>query len=179
MAKSNVRKKQWLVAIYTTIGMLFYWWPMVKDAHLYLFGSSGDSIKNYFSSLYYILYDKDQHFTGLNYPYGEHLAYTDAQPIFSLILSPLVNGNYEYSGNIVTIINLLLIASVPIAAVYLYRLFTLWKMPSLYSGLMASAIALLSPQAMQMTGHYTLAYVCFFPMVLLHYLQNKSSFFKN
>lgn len=176
MAKSSVRKNQWLVAIYTTIGMLFYWWPMVKDAHLYIFGKSGDSIKNYFSSLYYILYDKDHHFTGLNYPYGEHLAYTDAQPIFSLILSPLVNGNYEYSGNIVTLINLLIIASVPTAAVYLYRLFTLWKMPSWYSGVMASAIALLSPQAMQMTGHYTLAYVCFFPMIWYYtanWLQNK------
>ncbi|HUH74533.1 MAG TPA: hypothetical protein VLZ75_09000 [Chitinophagales bacterium] len=176
MAKSNPTKNQWLVAFYTTLGMLFYWWSIVRDAHLYLFGSSGESIKNYFSSLYYILYDKDQHFTGLNYPYGEHLAYTDAQPLLSLILSPLVNGNYEYAGNIVTIINILLIFSVPIAAMYLFRLFILWKMPSWYSGVMAAAIALLSPQAMQLTGHYTLAYVCFFPMVWYYtanWLQNK------
>lgn len=176
MAKSNVRKNQWLVALYTTIGMLFYWWPVVKDAHLYLFGITGDSIKNYFSSLYYILYDKNQHLSGLNYPYGEHLVFTDAQPAINLLLSPLVNGNYEYAGNIITILNLLMIASFPIAAVYLYRLFILWKMPSWYSVITATAIALLSPQSMQMTGHYALAYACFFPMVWYYtanWLQNK------
>lgn len=176
MAKSSVRKNQWLVALYTTIGMLFYWWSVVRDSHLYLFGINGDSIKNYFSPLYYILYDKKQHFTGLNYPYGEYLAYTDAQPAISLILSKLVNGNYEYAGNIITIFNLLMLASIPIAAIYLYRLFILWKMPSWYSAVTATAIALLSPQAMQMTGHYALAYVCFFPMVWYYtanWLQNR------
>lgn len=164
MKKSNIRH-QWLTAAYTLTGLLFYWWSVVKDAHLYLFGVGNDGIKNYFTSLYYILYDKHQVFTGMNYPYGEHIVYTDAQPALSLILSPLMNGNTEYAGNIVTIINLLMIFSIPLGAVFMFRLFSMWKMPNLYSSVVAATIALLSPQVMRMTDHYSLSYVCFFPMI--------------
>lgn len=164
MKKSNVRH-QWLTAAYTLAGLMFYWWPIVKDAHLYLFGVDNEGIKNYFTSLYYILYDKNQVFTGMNYPYGEHIVYTDAQPALSLILSPLMNGNTEYAGNIVTIINLLMIFSIPLGAVFMFRLFSMWKMPNFYSSVVAACIALLSPQVMRMTDHYSLSYVCFFPMI--------------
>lgn len=164
MSKHTLRY-QWLAALYTTIGMLLYWWQIIKDAHLYLFSISGEGIRNYFTSVYYILNDRDQIFTGFNYPYGEHISYTDSQPLFSLLFSPLLNGNIEYSGNIITVINLLMLVSIPLGAVYLYRLFSIWKMPPWYSTLFAAFIALLSPQVFRFTGQYALSYVCFFPMI--------------
>src|SRR5690606_12690851 len=142
-----------------------YWWQIIKDAHLYLFSTTGEGIRNYFTSVYYILNDNHQHFTGFNYPYGEHISFTDSQPLFSLIFSPLLNGNVEYSGNIVTVINLLMWISIPLGAVFIYKLFTLWKMPAWYSTIFAALIALSSPQILWFTGQYSLSYVCFFPML--------------
>jgi|GEM_PF-3681766 len=164
MTKSN-RRFQWLTALYATIGLAIYWWRIIIDSHLYLFGKNQEGIRNYFSPLYYILFDRDFRFTGMSYPYGEHLAYVDAQPGLSMIFAPLLNGNTEYAGNIIAIMNLLMLVSIPLGAVYLFRIFTLWKMPNFYSAIVAACIALLSPQVYRMTGQYALSYVCFFPMI--------------
>ncbi|MCZ2393914.1 MAG: hypothetical protein LC105_08670 [Chitinophagales bacterium] len=165
MRKSKFKKYGWLAGLYTIIGMIFYWWPIIKEAHLYVFETGETSIKSYFATIYYILYDKGEHFTGLSYPYGEHLAYVDAQPILSIIFSWLLNENHEYVSNIITILNLLMLASIPLGAIYLYKIFNLWKMPTFYSTIMAACIALLSPQVLQTTQNFALSYVCFFPMI--------------
>jgi len=159
------RRYQWLTALFTFVSLLLFWKPILVEPHLYLFGPGGDGVKNYFTPLFYILNDDAAHFTGMNYPYGEHLAFIDAQPWLSMALGQLLNGNAAYSSNIIAIINLLMLLSVPLAAVYLYRIFALWKMPSYYSAVVAACIALLSPQVFRMTGHYALAYACFVPMI--------------
>src|SRR5258708_5825721 len=48
---------------------------------------SGDGGKNMFAYLYHILYDKGLWFSGMNYPYGEHILYVDGQPLLSVTLS--------------------------------------------------------------------------------------------
>jgi hypothetical protein len=159
------RRYQWLTALFTFVSLLPFWKPVLFDPHLYLFGPGGDGVKNYFTPLFYILNDHAAHFTGMNYPYGEHLAYIDAQPWISLVMSQFLNGNAAYSGNIIAILNLLMLLSIPLAAVYLFRIFSLWNMPGYYSAVVAACIALLSPQVFRMTGHYALAYACFVPMI--------------
>src|SRR4051812_8595675 len=47
----------------------------------------GDGAKNYYTYLYEVLYGKGIWFTGMNYPYGEHLVYTDAQPLIAVPLA--------------------------------------------------------------------------------------------
>lgn len=165
-----------LSALYTFIGLLFYWKPVMLSAQEYFFGPGGDGIKNYFTPLHYILYGDGLRFTGMNYPYGEHLAYCDAQPALTVWMHQLLNGNTEYAFNIIASINLLMLLSIPVAAIFLTKLFSLWKMPGHYSSVAAAAIALLSPQVFRMTGHYALAYACFVPMVWYYasaWLQNK------
>jgi hypothetical protein len=159
------RRYQWLAAGICLFLLMCYWHPVVTDPHLFLFGPGGDGVKNYFSPLFYILNDSNAHFTGMNYPFGEHIAYIDAQPWLSTILRPILNGNDAYAGNIVALMNLLMLGSIPVAAVYLSRLFALWQMPHYYSVAAAVCIALLSPQVFRMTGHYALAYTCFVPMI--------------
>src|ERR1035437_8133996 len=51
----------------------------------------GDGGKNIFTYLYHILYGKGIWFTGMNYPYGEHIVYTDGQPLLSVTLSSFKN----------------------------------------------------------------------------------------
>ncbi|MCO5248531.1 MAG: hypothetical protein M9887_06265, partial [Chitinophagales bacterium] len=116
-------------------------------------------------TLYYALYDKNQTFTGLNYPYPENISFSNAQPFFSIIFQKLLNENFEYAGNVVSIINLLMLFSIPLGAVFIYRIFSLWRMPNVYSTIIATAIALLSPQIMKMNENIAFSYVCFFPMI--------------
>ena len=56
----------------------------------------GDGTKNLYTFLYHILYEKGTWFHGMNYPYGEHLVFTDAQPLFSIPLSYL-NTSLHFS----------------------------------------------------------------------------------
>ena len=154
-----------VTAFFSTIGLLFYWWSIIRDSHLYLFSTNEEGIRNYFVTLYYALYDKQQTFTGLNYPYPENISFSNAQPLFSIVFQKLLNGNFEYAGNVVSIMNLLMIFSIPLGAVFIYRIFSLWRMPNLYSSVFATAIALLSPQILKMTDNIAFSYVCFFPMI--------------
>ena len=172
----NGKRYQWLTFFLALAGLSIHWWKIILNIHLYLLGSKDVGIESYFSTIYYSLYDKNSILTGFNFPYGEHLAYTDGQPIFSYLFSFLLNGNYDYVGNIVTILNLLILFSIPLGAVYLFRLFSLWKMPNGLSVVLSIAIVLLSPQIMRTIDLPTLSYVCFFPAIWFYaasWLQDK------
>lgn len=175
MAKPR-KRYTWLTGLYALIATSIYWGHLILNSHEYLFSSKTSGVKEYFSTLYYALYDQNSLFTGVEYPYGEHLAFANAQPALSYPLSWLINGNFQYAGNIITILNLLMIFSIPVAAMYLYRIFASWKMPSLYSSAFAVAIAILSPQVLRFTDFHAFAYVCFFPMIwyyITQWLQNR------
>src|SRR4051812_17668941 len=48
-----------------------------------------DSIKNYYTFVYHIKADKNiLSFSGMNYPIGEHIVFTDCQPLITWILRP-------------------------------------------------------------------------------------------
>lgn len=173
--KRRRRSFMMVSAFYTLIGMWFFWKPVLLSPQKYLFGPGGDGVKNYFTPLYHILYGDGNHFTGMNYPFGEHVAFTDAQPLLSNVLQSALNGNPDYMFNVIALMNLLILASVALAAMFIYRILALWEVPHGYSAFIAAAIALLSPQIHRFTGHYGLAYVCFFPM-LWYYL---AAWFKN
>ena len=52
--------------------------------------ASGDGIHGYYSYINHILNNKiGVHTNGLNYPFGEHLIYTDAQPFLATIIQLL------------------------------------------------------------------------------------------
>ena len=59
---------------------------VVKCPACYLFEDGGDGLKNYYTLDYYVKHDDGWHFTGMNYPYGENIIYTDNQPILALTL---------------------------------------------------------------------------------------------
>src|SRR5688500_1999717 len=49
-----------------------------------------DALKNYYTFVYHIKNDpRALHFEGMNYPFGEHVVYTDCQPILTFILRML------------------------------------------------------------------------------------------
>ncbi len=130
----------------------------------HLFGTTEDGLKNYYTALWYVLHDQGLHFTGMNYPFGEHVVFTDNQPLLALALrcwpAPTAAGTV---ARVLGALNLLMLAAqvltVPLVAMLLRRC----RLPLAYAVGAATVIALLSPQLVRLLGHYALAYSCVVP----------------
>ncbi|MEM6726259.1 MAG: hypothetical protein AAF598_19615, partial [Bacteroidota bacterium] len=53
----------------------------------YQLADSGEAVRSNFLLAYHLKYDSAAfHFEGMNYPYGEHVVFCDAQPLISTVL---------------------------------------------------------------------------------------------
>ena len=98
-----------LLILLTGILMLVFG-DVFLHPNAYLFGIIGDSIKNYFTFAWYVVYDSGLHFSGMNYPYGEHVIFTDNQPFFSFLVSLLPQS---LKPNPVVFLNYLMLSAIP------------------------------------------------------------------
>ncbi|MBK6526738.1 MAG: hypothetical protein IPG07_15025 [Crocinitomicaceae bacterium] len=125
----------------------------------YIFSPGGDGIKNYYTYIFHAKYDADfWNFGGMNYPYYEHIVYTDGHPLLSWLIG--VFGLAEYG---IGILNFLMLISFPICAVFLYKILNHFGVKNGWAMVAAIAIAFMSPQVYRMTGHLSLAYVFAIP----------------
>ena len=70
---------------------------IIADPNGFIFHPYGDAVKNYFTPSWYVNYDSGWTFSGMNYPYGEVLPFTDNQPLLSLKLQKL-NSIFPFIG---------------------------------------------------------------------------------
>src|SRR6478752_5259727 len=74
-----------------------YLFPIFLNLNSTLSSITLDSIKNYYTFVYNIRHDSfNFEFNGMNYPFGEHVVYTDCQPLLGFILK-LIPPLYPYS----------------------------------------------------------------------------------
>jgi len=151
-------------ALYLSFG------DIVLQPNRFMLNGLSDGLKNYYTPTYYIQNDNGWWFTGLNYPYGEHVVYTDNQPIVSAVLNFIDNNIVSIGKYTVGIINSLMFLSLWLCAFFLFLILNKHLgLPQFYSFLFSVLITLLSPQIARMTGHYALAYSCYIP-ILWYYL---------
>ncbi|MEZ4721461.1 MAG: hypothetical protein R2813_06235 [Flavobacteriales bacterium] len=139
-------------------GQLLLWTTQIP-------GSGEDGTKNFYTVEYHIKHDQNlMWFSGMNYPDGDHVVYTDNQPFISNILK-LLGGSAHWLPFLV-LVSLLI-------GVLVY-LFLLQEMGVSYwlSGFLAIGIMLLSPQLLRLGGHYSLAYVGLIPVFLFLLYEN-------
>ena len=133
----------------------------------HLFVDSADGLKNYFTVAYYVKHDSPGIWSeGMNYPYGEHVVYTDNQPIVSTLFK-LIDLVIPMDQHVIGTINMLMILSLIAAAVCLYFILREFGLPRWYSAALCIPIALLSPQIARFNGHYSLAYAFYLPLMIL------------
>ncbi len=141
-----------------------------KDVLFYpnqvLLTSGGDGIKNYFTYLFYIAQDKGTHFSGMNYPYGEHILFTDNTPFLSSIIAWSKNYFPFLVENSLGILHFILLANVPIAAIYIYKIMQHFGSKPWWSILSAIFIVFFSPQLFRIHGHFGMALVVMIPFVI-------------
>jgi len=144
--------------------------PVLWHPTEYLLSPAGDGIKSYFALLYYVQIDHGQQFTGMLYPYGELLTYTDGFPLLAWALNAWKSVFGLSKASVVGALNLtILLSSLPATAL-LYTIMRRYQVGQLIAACAALLIVFLSPQWFRITGgHLTLA--LFFAVPLLWYLQ--------
>lgn len=133
----------------------------------FLFGPSGDGLKNYFTVAYQVIHGEGTWFNGMLYPYGDHLIYADGQPLLVKILKWFIDPEVNNGTQVIAVMNLLKIGSLVVTAWCVHRLLV-WNYVSPWFAVpFALCIAFLSPQMARFIGHHALAYTCFIPMIWL------------
>ena len=126
----------------------------------------GDGAKNNFTYLYHSMYGAGSAhsywFEGMNYPYGEHIVFTDGQPLLSVLFAKL--GGVT-SGTALAVFWWLLGFSYLLAMVYVYKILIHFKVGPLAAVIFSGLIVVCSPQLFCLNGHFALGYVCLVPML--------------
>ncbi|MDX2171849.1 MAG: hypothetical protein SFY56_01935 [Bacteroidota bacterium] len=166
-ATNTLLNKDWKIVIALFICTFLYYFIYLKEVFLnansILSTVGGDSTKNYFTFIYHIVNDKSAlNFSGLNYPFGEHLVYTDCQPLLTFILRLLpFTQNY-----LIGILHLLILFSYVVTPCIYFKIFRLFHVNALIAFLSGLAIVILSPQLMRIGGHFGLSYGCCIPLLI-------------
>lgn len=139
--------------------------PYVLSPNKYITQTTGDGLKAYYIPAYHLKYGDGVHFDGLNYPYGEHIFYTDSQPIVLSIFKFVDNHLFSLEGKIVGIFNFSKYANLVLCALFLFLILRNLNLPPWYALFIGLFIAFLSPQITRTLGHYSLSQAFYFPML--------------
>lgn len=166
-AASPYRLGLGVVFLLSLLGLQFLFGDMFYKPNAWLLSDNGDGLKSYFVSVYHIRYDSAySHTLAMNYPFGEHLQYTDCQPALTNTLKLLNSALPGIADYFPGILHLLLMAGILGAALLLYDILMMLGIPWRISTLWAIGIVFLSPQVERLQGHYSLAYVFVIPMAI-------------
>lgn len=147
------------------IVLLFY--HVWRSPNQTFFASEGDGLKAYYGALYHAEYDSmAMRTSAMNYPYGEMIAFTDSQPLLVNFIRFFSETFTDISSQTVAIINIAMLLSVVLGAIFLLLLFCEAGTSWWYAAPVATGIALLSPQIARMGGHYSLSWVFWIPLMI-------------
>ncbi|MES2800173.1 MAG: hypothetical protein V4638_09175 [Bacteroidota bacterium] len=151
---------------------------VILSPNSFLLGSTGDGIKNYYTFAYQVRHEgASLHFSGMNYPFGEHVLYTDGMPLLAFVvgLFPFLQG-YE-----VGIFHYFLFLSVIAGAFICLKLLRFLKVNDLLAIAGSLSIVIMSPQMYRINGHFSLSLLWVLPLVFLlllkwHANENKGKY---
>ncbi|OJV51745.1 MAG: hypothetical protein BGO31_11405 [Bacteroidetes bacterium 43-16] len=125
-----------------------------------------DGIKNYFTTLFYIDYNEGNHFSGMNYPFGEHIVFTDNMPAFARPIQWL--GQYVpwVKQHSLGAMNLTLLFSIVLAAHFVFKTLRHYKVPGLFAIISALFIVFCAPQLNRITAHYGMSILWYLPAII-------------
>lgn len=152
--------------------IFFLYGEVILNPNQYLFSSTGDGIKNYFTYAYHIKHGASfVNLEGMNYPYGENFFYTDCQPALVLLLKSLSSIFPNISDYSIGILNELLITSIFVTFFIIYFLLIEFNIEKWAAVILCLGITLLAPQIYRLPGHFGLSFSCAIPLVWLLLLQ--------
>jgi|694.fasta_scaffold00283_16 hypothetical protein len=152
-----------LLVLFTFSFFAIHFGQVLKSPNSFLSVFSGDGIHGYYSYINHICNNKTFIATiGLNFPFGEHIVYTDAQPLLATIVS-LIPFLKPYAIGVMHVV--IFLSFVFVSNVY-FKIFELYKVNRFLAFCSSIAIAILSPQIGRVGGHFALAYSLPIPLVI-------------
>lgn len=140
----------------------------IPNANAQILSDSPDGYKNYMTTAWHVAHDSSYvHYEGMDYPYGEHVLFTDNQPIVSAAMQWWSRSVADLRGQTVGIMNLLQVLSMLFGAGVIFLLLRKLHLPVWYAGIAAMGILFLSPQYNRFDGHFGLSHTWVLPMLLL------------
>lgn len=123
-----------------------------------------DAFKNYYTLAYYIDHNTDlMQFNGMNYPFGEHVVYTDNQPAIAIFLD-FLNAFLPIDDHLAFVMLLLFISSMIIGISAMSEIVKAENRSIWLIAIASVGVMLLSPQLQRISGHYSLAYAGIIPI---------------
>lgn len=159
-----------LIVVFIVAGVLVWvkhggW---LKSPNDFMVAEGPDGLKNYMTSAWHVKHDSSYvHYGGMNYPFGEHVLFTDNQPIVSAAMQWWSRHVFDIGNNVIGIMNVFLVLSIVFGAIVIYLLLRKLHLPAWYAGLAALGIAFLSPQNNRFDGHFGLSHIWVLPMLLI------------
>jgi hypothetical protein len=135
----------------------------------------GDGLKNHYTFSSYIKYDKGLHYSRMQYPYGDHIFYPDAQPLVAIPLGWINRNIISIDYYTVGISNMMMLYSVGFCGFFLFLILKKLKLPDWYSIIFAALIASLSPQIYRFVSHQALGLTICIPMLWYSLLRFEES----
>jgi hypothetical protein len=136
----------------------------------FMFNHDGDGIKNYFTLRYYIQHNVPGQwswFSGMNYPFGEYIFYTDNTPLLAVFLKLLDAAGLPVGPWSVPIFHWVLIANLLAGTLLAFRLGRRLQLHPWLNALMSLGIVWISPQLFKIFGQFNLSFSSFFLGTLL------------
>lgn len=132
------------------------------------FSAGGDGLQSLVNMEYHIRYDTTyMRCNSMNYPYGEHVFFTNNQPLISNTIKFISQNITDISDFTLGILNFLMLFCLVVTPVLLYLVFSRLGI-GLFVAIVASlAITFLSPQTDRLGGHFNLSYICAIPWMML------------
>jgi hypothetical protein len=160
--------------------LLIFFGPLLKDPNHVYFSPNGDGLKSYAASIYHLSNDSTLFRSDLqNYPYGEMAFFADSQPIIVNPVRIMSNYGIDLRLYIVGILNMFMLLSIVLAALFIYLIFVELKVSWWFAAFASVGISMLSPQIGRLGGHFSLSHMMWLPMLiwlLMRFDKNKSYF---
>ena len=167
------------ITMASIVVLFFHYRPYIVDPNNAFFNLYGDGYKNYYTVYYHVKHDSTySHFEGMNYPYGEHVMYTDGQPVLANTLKFISQNIVDISDYTVPIMNIAMIVSFLLCSILLYLILTRLGVSPWFAAIAGLGIMLMSPQHFRAISHFSLAYAFIIPLVIYLMLrfEEKASF---
>ena len=136
---------------------------IIDQPSAFVFGAYGDALKNYYTFVHYVLHGGGFHFSGMNYPYGEHITFTDNQPAVAMLCRFIHQYIVDLSGHTVGIMNLWLIGSMLLGIMMVFLVMRELEVPAWYAAVISLIVIFLSPQINRLGAHYALSHTFIIP----------------
>ena len=98
------------------------------------FAEGGDGLQSYYGTMYHISHDTSYARSGgMNYPYGEMVLFTGNQPVIANTIKFISDNIIDISAYTIGILNILMLSSIVVAALFIFLIFRHFKLPVLLS----------------------------------------------